>query len=199
MALQDILNKINTDANQAAENLKAENDKKIAAISEESDKETKAVEALTVELSEKKYAEEKRLKVSLATLEQKNKLLSAKQALINQAFDKALGEIKALPQDKYKELLINALIGLSVRGDEEVILGAEGAKKLGDGFINDLNAAFTKNGKKGGLKLLSETREGVSGCVLVDGRKEIICTFEAIIAGKRKELEKEVISILFKE
>ncbi len=199
MALQVILDKIKNDALNEAGKLQAENAKKLEAINADSKKQTKSVEDLTAELSDKKYAEEKRLKISLATLELKNKLLSAKQDTINQVFDKALAEIKALPADKYKELLVNAILGLDVRGDEEVVLGANESDKLGAGFIKDVNAAFDKGGRKGGFKLLSDKREGVSGCVLIDGRKEIICTFESIIAGKRKELEKEVVSILFKE
>lgn len=199
MALQDILDKIKNDALTEAQKLKAENAKQISSIEAESAKETKAVEELATELSGKQHKEEKRLRISLATLELKNKLLAAKQDLIGQAFDKALAGIKALPAAKYKELLVNAIIGLDIKGDEEVMLGAKEIDKLGKSFIGDVNAAFTKSGRKGKFKLMSETREGVSGCVLIEGRKEIICTFEAIIAGKRKELEKEVVSLLFKE
>ena len=145
------------------------------------------------------YEEEKRLKISLATLELKNKLLAAKQGLIDKAFEKALKDVKALPSDKYKELLIKAILKIDVSGGEEIILGADDSSTLGKGFVDDINAAFSKSGKKSGFKLLKETREGISGCVLKDGRKETICSFESIIVGKRKELEREIGSILFKE
>jgi V/A-type H+-transporting ATPase subunit E len=199
MALQDILDKINTDAKRESNKIKAESEEKIAKIDADTEKEIKAIEEKTAELSEKKYEEEKRLKISLATLELKNKLLASKQSLIDEAFEKALSDIKALPVEKYKELLISALLKVDAHGDEEVILGASDSDKLGASFVDDINAAFKKAGNKADFKLLKETRDNITGCVLKDGRKETICTFESIIKGKRKELEKEVASLLFKE
>ena len=199
MALQDIINKIKDDAQKESNKLKAENAIAIKEVEVGADKEISAVKVLTEELSKKQYAEEKRLKVSLATLELKNKLLAAKQDLINQAFDKSLAEIKALPADKYKELLINALLKLEISGDEEVILGSNDSDKLGASFISDLNAAFSKAGKKADLKVIDERRDNISGCVLKHGRTETICTFESIITEKRLELERDVAAILFKE
>jgi len=199
MALQDILEKIKGDALKESEKIKSENNEKITTFNASAEKEVKSVKDLTAELSKKKYEEEKRLKLSLATLELKNKLLSAKQELIDKAFNKTLSDIKALSADKYKELLIAAMLKVDVKGDEGIILGADDIGKLGKDFVNDINSAFSKSGKKVNFKMLNETREHVSGCVLKDGRKETICSFESIIAGKRKELEKEVALILFKE
>lgn len=199
MAIQDIIDKIKNDAQNEAKKLKAENAAKIDEINAQAAKEVKNIEASAAELAKKKYDEEKRLKVSLATLEQKNRFLATKQKLISRVFDDALIEVKKLPDEKYTELLIKAISQVDLRGDEEVVLGAHDFDKFGSKFVDQLNAAFTKNGKKGAFKLVSEKREGITGCVLRDGRKETICTFESIIDSKRKELEKAVVSLLFKE
>jgi V/A-type H+-transporting ATPase subunit E len=199
MALQDIIDKIKNDALDESEKIKAENAEKAAQMHEKAEREIKAVEDLTVQLSKKRYEEEKRLKISLATLELKNKLLASKQGLIDKAFEKALSEIKALPVEKYKELLINAIFKADVHGGEEVILGSGDREKLGSGFVKDISAVFAKNGRNVKFKLLPETREDITGCILKDGRKETIFSFESIIASKRKELEREIASVLFKE
>ncbi len=198
MALQDIIDKIKNDAQAQAEKLKAENGEKITGINAQADKEIKAIEKKTDLLTKKKYDQELRLKISLATLEQKNLLLAAKQSLIDEVFEKALAQIKALPADKYKELLINAILKVDAHGNEGIILGEHDHNKLGADLVKDINAAFSKSGGSGNFKLLSERRAGISGCVLKDGRKETICTFEAIIAGKRKELEREIAKLIFK-
>ncbi|MFC1855131.1 V-type ATP synthase subunit E [Thermodesulfobacteriota bacterium] len=199
MAIKDIIEKIKSDAKEAAAKLKSDSDKEVSNIAGESSNQVSEVEAETKVLSKKKYDEELRLKISLATLEQKNKLLTAKQNLIDEAFSVALNNIKALDAEKYKELLIKAVLNVDIKGDEELILGSFDKDKLGGGFVDDLNSAFKKIGEKANLKLLSETRQDVTGCVLKDGRKETICTFESIIAAKRKELEQEIASLLFKE
>ena len=198
MAIKDILKKINNDALEQAELLKKENDFKIAEVRAEAEKAIKEIEEEAGVLSKKNYEEVKRLNISLATLDLKNKLLSVKQGLIDQAFKKALDKIKTLSDKEYKDLLIKAVIQVDAKGDEEIIMGSNDKGRLGADFIKELNAAFSKNGKKGKFKLVDEKRENINGCVLKDGRKETICTFESIIAGKRKELEKEIASILFK-
>ncbi len=197
MAIQDIIEKIKSGANAQAKTLKADNASEISKVEETSAKAVKAVEGKAIDLAKKKYDEEKRLKISLATLELKNKLLAAKQDLINNAFEKALVEVKALPDKKYKKLLIKAILNIDLQGNEGVILGGQDFEKFGDTLVADINTALAKDGRKGELTLLDERREGVTGCVLKDGRTETICTFESIIANKRKELEKEVVSILF--
>jgi V/A-type H+-transporting ATPase subunit E len=198
MAIKDILEKIKNDALDRAEKFKQENENKIAQVKNGTEKTIKAIEKEADELSKKKYEEEKRLKISLASLELKNKLLAVKQNLIDEAFEKALDDVKALSVEEYKELLIKAILKVDAHGNEEIIMGSDDNGKLGAAFIKELNSAFSKNGKKGNFRLIDEKRENITGCVLKDGRKETICTFESIIAGKRKELEREIASLLFK-
>jgi V/A-type H+-transporting ATPase subunit E len=128
---------------------------------------------------------EKRSIVLAKRLELRKDLLSAKQKLIDTAFDRAYEKIKNLKGSEY-EKLIEKYLSETAEGAEEVIFRAED------------KAVFEKALKKVGkdLKLSSETRKLDGGFILKKGKVETNVSIATLFKAKREELENEVGKLL---
>ena len=102
--------------------------------------------------------QEERL-VSAAQMDAKKLLLAAKQACIDEAFDKAQSKLLALPDGEYAELLAKLAVKAAKTGKEEILLNAKDRERVGPQVVawaNTLLAeaaapkAAEKAGKVGG-------------------------------------------------
>ena len=153
-------------------------------------------------------------------------LLTAKQEMVERAYQRALEKLRSLPQEQYVELLAALLVRASSTGREEVVFSPEdreGAGKaavaranellakeaapelpLGDGVVaNLLNkvaagvSAFAQGTAM--LAVSEETRDISGGFILKDGRIEVNCTFDALVRAEREQTAGEVAKLLFPE
>ena len=172
--------------------------------------------------SERAAAEREERLVSAAQMEARKTLLTAKQEMVERAYQRALEKLRSLPQEQYVELLA----GASSTGREEVVFSPEdreGAGKaavaranellakeaapelpLGDGVVaNLLNkvaagvSAFAQGTAM--LAVSEETRDISGGFILKDGRIEVNCTFDALVRAEREQTAGEVAKLLFPE
>ena len=172
--------------------------------------------------SERAAAEREERLVSAAQMEARKTLLTAKQEMVERAYQRALEKLRSLPQEQYVELLARA----SSTGREEVVFSPEdreGAGKaavaranellakeaapelpLGDGVVaNLLNkvaagvSAFAQGTAM--LAVSEETRDISGGFILKDGRIEVNCTFDALVRAEREQTAGEVAKLLFPE
>ena len=150
--------------------------------------------------SERAAAEREERLVSAAQMEARKTLLTAKQEMVERAYQRALEKLRSLPQEQYVELLAALLVRASSTGREEVVFSPEdreGAGKaavaranellakeaapelpLGDGVVaNLLNkvaagvSAFAQGTAM--LAVSEETRDISGGFILKDGRIEV--------------------------
>lgn len=162
--------------------------------------------------SERAAAEREERLVSAAQMEARKTLLTAKQEMVERAYQRALEKLRSLPQEQYVELLAALLVRASSTGREEVVFSPEdreGAGKaavaranellakeaapelpLGDGVVaNLLNkvaagvSAFAQGTAM--LAVSEETRDISGGFILKDGRIEVNCTFDALVRAER--------------
>ena len=175
--------------------------------------------------SERAAAEREERLVS-AQMEARKTLLTAKQEMVERAYQRALEKLRSLPQEQYVELLAALLARASSTGREEVVFSPEdreGAGKaavaranellakeaapelpLGDGVVaNLLNkvaagvSAFAQGTAM--LAVSEETRDISGGFILKDGRIEVNCTFDALVRAEREQTAGEVAKLLFPE
>ena len=168
--------------------------------------------------SERAAAEREERLVSAAQMEARKTLLTAKQEMVERAYQRAL--------EQYVELLAALLVRASSTGREEVVFSPEdreGAGKaavaranellakeaapelpLGDGVVaNLLNkvaagvSAFAQGTAM--LAVSEETRDISGGFILKDGRIEVNCTFDALVRAEREQTAGEVAKLLFPE
>lgn len=177
--------------------------------------------------SERAAAEREERLVSAAQMEARKTLLTAKQEMVERAYQRALEKLRSLPQEQYVELLAALLVRASSTGREEVVFSPEdreGAGKaavaranellakeaapelpLGDGVVaNLLNkvAAGVRRLRCQGTAMLAvseETRDISGGFILKDGRIEVNCTFDALVRAEREQTAGEVAKLLFPE
>lgn len=130
-----------------------------------------------------------------AKLAARKELLSAKQQLLDAAFDAAKQRFCQLPEGEYLDWMA-AMLSKASDGKGEIILAARD-RALGEKLAAKANEALEAKGKKGELTVSSETREIDAGFVLRDGKLEINCTLDAILEMNRQGLAAKVAEELF--
>lgn len=122
----------------------------------------------------------------------RQRVLAAKQQLIDEAFARAAQALAALPQADYIDLLA-ALAAENGSGDEELLLSAHDRETVGAAVVDAANA------KKPGaaFRLSDETRDTGGGLVLRRGRVELNCSFTEKLRQLRQEESSAVAQLLF--
>lgn len=140
-----------------------------------------------------------RLKISNSTLEleMRKDILSTKQQLIEEVFQRALDSLSKLDNNEYEATLYKLIVDAIESGDEEILLSSNDKNRLPADFVSKLNQVLVQAGKKGNLKLSDETRNIMGGFVLKAKGVEINYSFEALLRMDRDEIEPEVAAILF--
>lgn len=122
----------------------------------------------------------------------RQRVLAAKQQLIDEAFARTAQALTALPQAKYVDLLAS-LAAENGSGDEELLLSKTDRDAVGTAVVEAANA------KKPGaaFRLSEETRDTGGGLVLRRGRVELNCSFTEKLRQLRQEESSAVAQLLF--
>ena len=122
----------------------------------------------------------------------RQRVLAAKQQLIDEAFARTAQALTALPQAAYVDLLAS-LAAENGSGDEELLLSEADRDAVGTAVVEAANA------KKPGaaFRLSGETRDTGGGLVLRRGRVELNCSFTEKLRQLRQEESSAVAQLLF--
>lgn len=122
----------------------------------------------------------------------RQRVLAAKQQLIDEAFARTAQALTALPQAAYVDLLAS-LAAENGNGDEELLLSKTDRDAVGAAVVEAANA------KKPGaaFRLSEETRDTGGGLVLRRGRVELNCSFTEKLRQLRQEESSAVAQLLF--
>lgn len=187
MALEDIekeiiaaaereASRIVKEAKAASEKLFQEAEARAAAFQKES---LEKAEAQAVQIKE-------RAKIS-AELAQKNKLLGAKQKIIQEVFQKTIEKLKNLSRADYQ-----ALLGRSLKNFDNlpgVVLPARGREKETEEVLAKLALKNLKSGE-GALA-------GAGGFLIKSKNFDIDGSFEAALEKLKTKIEAEILKMLF--
>ena len=192
--INKITARIIEDAEREIALMQQENEDKINTITAEAESAAEQ-ESLELLARGRRAAEERRERLSSSAAVECRKLeLAAKQEVLGQAFQLALDDLCALPEEQYIALLTALLKKASSTGREEVIFSPKDREKLGQKAVDAANAAIPAQ-----LTLSQQTRPMEGGFILSDGDVELNCTFETLVRLQREKLEKAVIQVLFPE
>ena len=162
---------------------------------------------------------------SAAKMEARSLLLSAKQALVDRAFDQAAQQLLELPEEEYTELLAKLAAASAKTGREEVLLNSLDRAAVGPAVVARANQILarevapalpeelkeSKAGRiidkvvtgasailqgTGMLSLSGETRDITGGLILRDGNVEVNCAFETQLRLLREEMSAQVAAVL---
>lgn len=158
-------------------------------------------DALRAELTEKarlEVSERTRRTVGVAELEARKRNLAARQAVIGEAFSRALTELAALPEAELTALLSRLAAGAARKGTEQIVLTPADHTRIGKKVCEGANALLAAENKTASLTLSASPRAlAGGGLVLSDGEVEINCTFETIVNGLRADMSAEIAKVLF--
>lgn len=197
MSLENILSKIILDGQTEGSRLISEAKERAAAIRQQGQAEAETRRQQILQQANLEADEYEMPLLSIAKLEARKSRLLAQQEVIQGSFDRALAELRALPQEESQELLKQLLLEASVTGSEEIVVEEQDRKLYNIGFLAKVNLALMMSGRKAGLKLSEKTGVTGGGFILTAEDIEINATYPALIKEIREELEPQVVKILF--
>lgn len=191
--LKEILSKIDSDnAAEIKEYVSAQNaetqkmtDEIINSARSEAEKILADAAKKTAQLSENSK--------SSCALYEKNRLLTEKLNIINNAVDTAAHSLKNMDSDEYFKAVETLVIKYSHDGEGELLMNERDRAAVPDGFMESLNKKLKE--KNASVSLADENAKIDSGVIIRYGGIEENCTFGALIGEKRDEIR----DILFKE
>ncbi len=193
MALEDIIKKIDADANRDAEALadegRQEAESIVAAARKRAESEKDRLDAAARQRAE----EERNRVVTLARLSARRELLSEKQRLIDRVFEEAHKRLAAMPVDEYRRFVAAVLKDAVETGDEEVVIG-ENEDRIDQAFLDAVSREIGGGAK---LTLSDERRRIDGGIILKRGKTETNSTLDTILRAAREQNESVVAAILF--
>ena len=193
MAVDDILKKIMSEAELAAQEIRAEGKRGGAEILERAQADAAELKTRLGATAEQRAEEERNRVVTLARLSARRDLLTEKQLLMGKVFDETRKRILAMGRDDYRRLIRGFLLNAIESGREEVIIG-EHEERIDQAFLDEVAAEF---GRGSGLKLCPERGSMDGGFILREGTTATNCTLDTILRDARESLETEVARILF--
>jgi len=188
MSIQDITNKILSDAKAEADKIIAENKSAIEKMTKEKDE--KIVEAVK-NVEEKGKAKEQKVKEQAefqCRMLEKNATLKVKQELIDQVFETTKKDLAHLDDEKFVKLM-TALFKKAAKLEDAEIIASTDKKDL-----------ITKAARESGrAEKISEKHlpKGQEGFVLSSKTIEVNNTVDSLVETRREELEAEVANILY--
>ncbi len=217
--------------NLILEKIAAESQEKIDAVNEERDRKISEIDRaaedkISVILSRAESAALKEYETEVARAESSGKLaereivLSAKAALVEQVFNAAAERIRSMPDNEYVATLARLLAGAVVERQSAVtaLIEKYGEEEYGADANLPYDAAFSpEDTEKYGREViskaeqlianrdllvprirLSKTPADIDGGVIVKyGESETNCSVEAMIASAKEKTDAAVAAILF--
>lgn len=188
---QKIIDKILSDGKHDAGEMLSEALKKAEALVAAKQAEVDAEYDISVEEARKAGEEVVRRRLTVADLEVKKLLLSAKKQAVDEAFEESLKKLLALPKEEYAAL-VESMIASAADDGDVVVISENDKNVLTKAFFDKISA---KIGKK---LTLSDTFGSFRGGVMLLGKGvDKNLTFESELALLRDEVEPEVAKIMF--
>ncbi|MBR1780736.1 MAG: V-type ATP synthase subunit E [Oscillospiraceae bacterium] len=135
--------------------------------------------------------------VSAAKMEAGKMTLTAKQDMLDRAFDLAQQRLLLLPEEDYVALLVKLVVAAASTGTEKLIFNQSDRTRFGVKVASQANDALSAAGKTGGITLSEQTRPIQGGVIVSDGAVEVNCALETLVRLARPEVAGQVSQLLF--
>ncbi len=194
-----IKERIIEDAEKEANRIIEDAQKKAADIIADKEREAEEKRQATLKKSEVLGEEQRRKMLSAANMDIRKHELSVKLKLIDETFEHVLEDVRNMSDDEYEELLLNMLLGSSLKGTEQVVFPRESGRISRHKIIKQLNRRLKAEGKPGKIEVATDAGDFEFGFIIRSGGVEMNNSLEAILNTMREEIEPEVAAILFEE
>ena len=194
--IENIMEKIRSEAETEVQALESRIAEECAAIREKGERDARQIyDAVLCQRAEQAALQAERAK-SAAVMEAKKQILAEKQALLQEAFQKAVELLCEQPETRYVDLLAR-LAAQSASGTERLVFSPSDRNRVGEKVVAAANRLLAEQGQPASLTLSDQARDIRGGVILERGQIEINCSFEALVEQSRSRLTGEVAGLLF--
>lgn len=205
MASDKIVNKILNNAKNEADQIIEEANKKAQEEKEKIQNETKQkLEELKKEFQNESEEIKKRSQLQ-ANIEERKRLLSAKQKVLHEAFDLAKKEMRNLSNEDWAKLVTRIILEGTTTDTEYIKVPKKDFDKYtktnrnGQSFLSAINKLLLEQGHRTALKIDRNPAHFDDGLMLIGKYSDVNASFDVLIENQKEYLEWNVSQILFKE
>ena len=195
--IEKITARIEADAQAEVAAIKAAADERCAALRAEYEKKAQEAYWERIRAGVKDCESRVDRMGRLAQMESKKSVLSLKQAMVGEAFDRALNKICDMPLGDYVPAMAKLAAKAASTGSEAVAFSAKDRERCGAEIVAAANLLLQEQGRTGNLTLSEETRPIRAGFVLQQGDVEVNCALETLAELSRADLAGQVAAVLF--
>lgn len=199
MPLDKLIERIMGDARREAQEITDEAARQSEEIDAEAEREAQRTYERKVESARHAAEDEKKQRVTMASLNARKAVLAEKQVLIEEVAGRALEEIADLPEEQYAEMMVRRLLDVVGEQDGELIMSPADRDRVGQDIMSRVNSTLERGSKKGRVTLSGETRDIAGGFIFRSGGVEVNSSLESEVGSRKEELESKIVEILFGE
>lgn len=144
----------------------------------------------------KELQKELSLKVSDLHVKSRNRMLAAKQQVLDELFADAKEQLQNITAEDFDAFVERKLALVQLTGTVELVFGSKSAPLVSDTMIQRWQAQFEPDLT---IQVAKETIPDRSGVVFKQGEVEFNFIFEALLESKEEELSYQLIAFIFNQ
>jgi V/A-type H+-transporting ATPase subunit E len=188
MDAQQVIDKIISDANSKADEIKARSAQKAKQSDKDIEKELEEFDKQTKQLADKAAEDEKAHILAAARMDAAKCKLGEKRKILDKVFEQAQQKIQQLDDSQYRELIKKLMLKAVESGDETVV-GDKDDSRINQQLIDEVNKEL---GDKGKLELSEQGESIGGGFILRRGKIQKNVSLPVLIEQAREELEIQI-------
>jgi V/A-type H+-transporting ATPase subunit E len=193
MSANQVIDKILSEAQSQAEQIKKQADEKNAKEKQKFQAELDSYNKETDRLKNKAFEEAKSQTLASARMQIAKNGLKVKKDLLDETFNMAAEKIMNMDAADYQGLMEKLILSAVQSGDEELVVD-KNEGRIDAGFVERLNSKLSD---KGHLKLSDSRADIGAGFILQKGRVRVNGSLKVLIDTARENLQTELAGELF--
>ena len=145
---------------------------------------------------EKELQKELSLKVSDLHVKSRNRMLAAKQQVLDELFAEAKEQLQNITAEDFDAFVERKLALVQLTGTVELVFGSKSAPLVSETMIQRWQAQFEPDLT---IQVAKETIPNRSGVVFKQGEVEFNFIFEVLLESKEEELSYQLIAFIFNQ
>ena len=194
--IRKLTTKIVEDAQKKQAHLIEEAEKEIAKKERIKKQQLEKEVAAHLARCEKELQKELSLKVSDLHVKSRNRMLAAKQQVLDELFAEAKEQLQNITAEDFDAFVERKLALVQLTGTVELVFGSKSAPLVSDTMIQRWQAQFEPDLT---IQVAKETIPNRSGVVFKQGEVEFNFIFEALLESKEEELSYQLIAFIFNQ
>lgn len=194
--IRKLTTKIVEDAQKKQAHLIEEAEKEIAKKERIKKQQLEKEVAAHLARCEKELQKELSLKVSDLHVKSRNRMLAAKQQVLDELFAEAKEQLQNITAEDFDAFVERKLALVQLTGTVELVFGSKSAPLVSETMIQRWQAQFEPDLT---IQVAKETIPNRSGVVFKQGEVEFNFIFEALLESKEEELSYQLIAFIFNQ